>query len=109
MGWTIWPSASVLPGIVGQTLKRMFRRRQMVFLRRINDHLVIRSTTQTVKWVSFKGERPLKGRKPSDIPVFQPIKFEPVINLKTAKGFGLTVLPELLATRWSRSRPRPWG
>jgi hypothetical protein len=36
-------------GIVGQTLKRMFPRWQMVFLPRINDHLVIRSTTQTVK------------------------------------------------------------
>jgi len=42
-------------------------------------------------------DRILKGVKPGDLPIKEPVKFDFVVNLKTAKNLGLTIPPAILA------------
>jgi putative tryptophan/tyrosine transport system substrate-binding protein len=42
-------------------------------------------------------DRILKGAKAGDLPIQEPVRFDFVVNLKTARELGLTILPSILA------------
>ena len=45
---------------------------------------------------AFYVDRILRGTKPADLPVEQPMRFEFIVNLNAAKQIGLTIPPNVL-------------
>ena len=54
------------------------------------------SFTDLFKRAAVYVDKILKGTKPADLPVEQPMRFEFVVNLKTAKQIGVTITPNVL-------------
>ncbi|MSP39586.1 MAG: hypothetical protein EXR70_13950 [Deltaproteobacteria bacterium] len=53
--------------------------------------------TESYQRIAYYVDRILKGAKPADLPVEQPMRFEFIINLKTAKQIGVNIDPNVMA------------
>jgi putative ABC transport system substrate-binding protein len=90
---TVFQSARVVALAAEHHLPAMYLFRQFAI-----GGLVVYGPELSDLWRRAGGyvEKILKGTRASDLPVEQSIKFELVVNMKTAKALGLTVSPSLL-------------
>jgi putative ABC transport system substrate-binding protein len=55
-----------------------------------------RDSTEAARRTAWYVDRLLRGAKPNELPIEQPMTFRLTINMKTAKALGLTIPPSLL-------------
>jgi len=100
-------------GIVIFSSRLMLRQRQQIFEFASRNRIIVAggwgewtkdgalltygpNTTELMQRAAIYVAKILRGARPSDLPMERPTHFELVINLKTAKVFGLTMPPTLL-------------